>query len=120
MKTLLSNAPVRLLAVGLLTWLIPFAVSIAFFDQNRQLVLPFVAFKVIMLIVLAVCAFVLFRWFWRDAAHERASLNAALLAGLVVFAVNIALDAFTVMPLMGLSFGACLALSCRAKAAKHL
>jgi hypothetical protein len=105
MKTLFHKPGIRLSVVAILTWLIPFAASIPFFDQNRQLAAPYWVFKLTMWIVLSICAFVPFRWYWRGVAPDQATFSAALLAALIVFAVNIALDAVTVIPLTGATFG---------------
>ncbi len=89
---------IRFLVVACLIWLIPFLVSLPFFDRTGQLQTKFWLFKGVMALVLGSSAFVLFRWLisrW----SPRPSLVTLVLLGLGTVAINITLDAITIIPL---------------------
>jgi glucan phosphoethanolaminetransferase (alkaline phosphatase superfamily) len=95
---------IRFLIVAFLIWLIPFLVSLPFFNRDGQLQTNFWLFKGVMGLVLSSSSFILFRWLaWRWSPRPRPVTMALL--GLAAAAISVALDAVTVIPLaqMGLS-----------------
>lgn len=100
--------PVRFLVVALLIWLIPFLVSLPFFNRDGQLMVNFWVFKGVMAVVLSGGAFLLFRWLMRSWAPAPRRTTAVIL-GLGAVVVSIALDSLTVIPLTQMGLGEYLA-----------
>lgn len=92
------NTVLRFLLLSFLTWLIPFVVSFPFFNREGQLVVNFWLFKAVMVGVLSMSAFSLFRWFYRSTALPNRRWATCALIGLGAVAINIALDSLTVIP----------------------
>lgn len=92
------NTVLRFLLLSFLTWLVPFVISFPFFNREGQLVVNFWLFKAVMVGVLSISAFYLFRWFYRSTALSNRGWATCALIGLGAVAINIALDRLTVIP----------------------
>lgn len=79
-------------------WLVPFVVSLPFFNREGQLITGFWLFKAIMALVLVSSALVLFRWFYRSTVRNQ-NWATFVLFGFGAAAINIILDSFTIIPL---------------------
>jgi len=92
------NTLFRFLLVSFLIWLIPFVISFPFFDSEGQLIVNFWAFKAVMVGVLIVSTFYLFRWLYRSLVLPNRHWTAFALVGLGTLAINVGLDMVTVIP----------------------
>jgi hypothetical protein len=85
----------RTTLLGLVTWLVPFAVAFLFFDRNGQLQVPLPLFKSIMIVVFgglgAALLVIAFRWI-------SPSLRSGLLLGCYWLAINLTLDLLVLVP----------------------
>ena len=88
----------RFLVVSFLIWLIPFVVSIPFFDRAGQLTINFWVFKALMATTLIGSAFPLFHWLYRSLALPNRHWTIATGLGLGALSINILLDMITVIP----------------------
>ncbi len=92
----------RNLALGLASWAIPFAASIAFYDRSGQLAIDIFLFKSIMIVFGGlVGAWLLLVAFGRLTP----SFSNGLMLGLAWFAINCALDLAVMVILMGMDAG---------------
>ena len=90
----MQNRPAKLFGYGILTWLIPFAVSIPLYSQ-----IDVFLFKSIMIVVGAVTGAALLVLWFRDVHGNY--LREGATAGIVWLAVNGALDIAILLPLSG-------------------
>jgi hypothetical protein len=88
----------RRLIAGILTWLIPFMISVPFYDRNGTLMIDFVLFKSIMIVVGGVTAAVLMVWFFRTV--KTAFTKEAAITGVVWLVTNWMLDAIVIVGLL--------------------
>lgn len=88
--------------LGLLSWLIPFAVSFLFYKPGGELVVSYAAFKsTIMLVGVISGCYLLFRYFkFVDGDYVKNSV----IVGCSWFAINIILDAVILIPIMKTTF----------------
>lgn len=89
---------ISFLASILISWVVPLVVSFFFFDQKGQLVINFWLFKAIMVFVLGLVSFLLFRFL---AKKFTLNINQKIVLSLVAIAINIGLDLVTIVPLAG-------------------
>lgn len=88
--------------LGVLSWLIPFAVSFLFYKQDGQLVVPYATFKSTIMVVGVISGcYLLYRYFkFVDSDFIK---NGAIV-GLFWFAINIILDVVILIPIMKTNF----------------
>jgi len=88
--------------LGVLSWLIPFAVSFLFYTQDGQLVVPYATFKSTIMVVGVISGcYLLYRYFkFVDSDFIK---NGAIV-GLFWFAINIILDVVILIPIMKTNF----------------
>jgi hypothetical protein len=91
---------IKTILLGVVSWLVPFAISFMFFDRTGQLVIPQPLFKSMMVVVgggvgvaLLVAAF----------RRIRASVRSGLALGCCWLAINLALDLAVLVPLAKMS-----------------
>jgi hypothetical protein len=96
--------PVKVVVAAVLIWLLPFVISILFYDRDGTLQTSFILFKVTMAVILVIVSYGAFRWAYRGRT-DVTSLQ-AILVGLMAIAVSVVLDALTVLPLSGMGVGA--------------
>ncbi len=90
----------RAVLYGLLTWLIPFAVSVPFYGRDGKTVIPTGIFKSLMIVVgSAAGAWLLVRVFRRRPASPWAGLA----IGLLWLGINLVLDLLILVPLAKMS-----------------
>lgn len=90
------------LVFGFLTWLIPFAFSLSFFDSQGELKVSFEFFKSLMTVVasvnVSICLYLYFQSVLRNFL-----LN-GIIVGLSWVAINLILDLFIMVPMMNDSY----------------
>jgi uncharacterized membrane protein YpjA len=88
--------------LGILSWLIPFAISFLFYKPGGELVVSYATFKSTIMVVGVISGcYLLFRYFkFVDSDYI---LN-GVIVGLSWFAINIILDALILIPIMKTSF----------------
>lgn len=89
-----------LLLSSFLVWLIPFIGSFAFFDQEGNLLANFYIFKLVMIILLFLTSYFIFKRFYKFF-----NKFSALIAILVTVGVSVLVDLGSVVPFTGLSLG---------------
>ena len=90
----------RIWLYGFLTWLVPFVVSVFFYDRTGALTISLPMFKSLMVVIGGgVGAGFLVLTF----RHVRASVASGFAVGLAWFAINIALDLVVLVPMMRVS-----------------
>lgn len=86
----------RSLMLGVLSWLVPFAISFLFVDHNGQFIIPRPLFKSTMVVVAGgIGCYLLLRAF----RHVRPTARSGLLIGCVWMVINLALDMFILVPI---------------------
>ena len=91
----------RVLLLGLITWIVPFVAGFLFFDQTGQLGIDVYLFKTIMIIVGGLIGSVaIIAYFKRQNIYF---LKHGILIGFVWFAMNIILDIFILIPISDMS-----------------
>jgi hypothetical protein len=91
------------LLTSTLIWLVPFVASFPFFDRTGALTINFWAFKALMAAVLMTTSFFAFRVLYRRASRTKQPWTFYLFTGLGALAISVILDAFTVIPLTGIT-----------------
>jgi hypothetical protein len=89
-------APLRITVLGFLSWLIPFALSFAFFDESGQLLISQPLFKSLMAVAGGGFAALLLVLAFR---RLKPSVWTGLALGLTWLALNLALDIAILVPL---------------------
>lgn len=87
------------LLISFLIWVIPFVSSFPFFGRDGKLTVSFWVFKLVMIVVLTLCSFFLFRWFYMANPQMAAGIPSLLALGVVAALISILFDAFTVIPI---------------------
>ncbi|MBL0048374.1 MAG: hypothetical protein IPP32_09810 [Bacteroidetes bacterium] len=88
--------------LGILSWLIPFAVSFLFYKPGGELVVPYATFKsTIMLVGVVSGCYLLYRYF---KFVESDYLLQSIVVGFSWFAINIVLDTIVLIPMMKTTF----------------
>ncbi len=88
----------RIWLFGLLSWAVPFIVSIAFFDRTGALVIAEPLFKSLMVVIGGAVGAVLLVLAFRRA---QPSIATGLVIGAVWLAINLALDLVVLVPMSG-------------------
>lgn len=88
--------------LGLLSWLIPFAVSFIFYKPGGELAVPYATFKATIMVVgtLSGC-YLLFRYF---KLIEGEFIKHGIIVGWLWFAINIIFDTIILIPIMNITF----------------
>lgn len=86
------------LLISFLIWVIPFVSSFPFFSRDGKLTVSFWVFKLVMAVVLTLCSFFLFQWFYSVNPRAAGGLPSLLLLGLGAALISILFDTFTVIP----------------------
>ena len=93
---------IKNIALGFLSWLIPFAVSFLFYKPGGELVVPYSTFKATIMVVGTISGcYLLFRYF---KALDSDFIKQGIIVGLSWFAINIVLDAIILIPMMKSTF----------------
>lgn len=92
----------RLLLYGLLTWLIPFGLSLPFYGRDGLLQIDIFAFKSIMIISGAAAGALLIFLYLRSLPQQTAWITAGLTIGLSWLLINWALDLLVMVGLFGM------------------
>ncbi|MCX6303496.1 MAG: hypothetical protein NT040_00870 [Bacteroidetes bacterium] len=93
---------IKNILLGLLSWLIPFAVSFLFYKPGGELVVPYATFKTtIMLVGVISGCYLLYRYF--KFVDSNFIMN-GVIVGLSWFAINIIFDTIILIPLMKTTF----------------
>ncbi len=100
--TLIFMKFLPLLVTAFIIWLVPFALSFLFYDQNSQLLVSYSSFKFVMIMSLLITSFVSFQLFFQK--YPPISLQSVILSGLFATTLNVFLDLFTVVPLANLTY----------------
>ena len=92
----------KLVWMGFLTWLIPFAVSFLFYKPGGELTIPYDLFKSIMMVTASgTGCYFLFRYF---TFIDVEFIIHGVIVGLSWFLINIILDTIVLLPIMKVSF----------------
>lgn len=93
---------VRVLGLGVLSWLIPFLASFLFFRPGGEMTVPYATFKSIITVVgVTTGCYLLYRYF----AHVQSDfVRHGLVVGLTWILLNLILDAAFLMPMAGIGF----------------
>ncbi|MEK6782597.1 MAG: hypothetical protein AABY93_12875 [Bacteroidota bacterium] len=92
----------KLVGMGFLTWLIPFAVSFLFYKPGGELTIPYDLFKSIMMVTASgTGCYFLFRYF---TFIDVGFIIHGVIVGLSWFLINIILDTIVLLPIMKVSF----------------
>lgn len=88
--------------LGFLSWLFPFAISFLFYKPGGELLVPYGTFKSsIMVIGIICCCLLLIKYFSNIDSNFTKN---GIIVGLSWIAINIALDALLLIPLMQTNF----------------
>ncbi len=99
---MLGKFLLRCLGLGFLSWAVPFAASIAFFDSSGTLLIAQPLFKSLMVVIGGGSGLLLLLLlFWRNPPTP---LTGAAV-GTLWFVLNIALDVTVLLPMQGTAFG---------------
>lgn len=96
MKTIFLNW--RVTVLGVLTWAIPFALSIPFFDPKAGLVIPILLFKQVMVVIGTLTGTALLVWVFRSVSP---TLFSGFVVGLYWLILNWLLDILVLVPMSG-------------------
>ncbi|MBR1368766.1 hypothetical protein RJ53_04275 [Methanocalculus chunghsingensis] len=91
----------RLLLYGILTWLIPFGLSLPFYGSDGALRIDIFAFKSIMIISGAAAGTLLIFLYLRSLPKETAWITAGMTIGITWLLINQALDLLMMVGLFG-------------------
>ncbi len=92
----------RILSLGFLSWLIPFAASFLFFKPGGELVVPYATFKSTIMVVGVISGcFLLFQYFKLVAGDF---IRNGIIVGISWLAINIILDALILIPITKTTF----------------
>ena len=92
----------KCILLGILSWLIPFAISFLFYKPGGQLIVSYPTFKsTIMLVGVISGCYLLFRYF---SFVENDFIKNAAIVGLIWFAINIIMDTVILIPIMKTTF----------------
>lgn len=90
------------LLLGILSWIIPFAVSFLFYKPGGELVVTYATFKSIIMVVGVISGcYLLYRYF--KIVDNNYIFN-GMVVGISWFAINLTLDALILIPMMKISF----------------
>lgn len=88
----------RLVGLGVLSWLIPFAVSFMFFKPGGELLVPYATFKSsIMAVGVLSGSYLLFQFF---KAVDAEFVKYGVLVGIIWLLLNLLLDILVLVPMM--------------------
>ena len=88
----------RLIGLGVLSWLIPFAVSFMFFKPGGELMVPYATFKSsIMAVGVLSGSYLLFQFF---KAVDAEFVKYGVLVGIIWLLLNLLLDILILVPMM--------------------
>ena len=88
----------RLIGLGVLSWLIPFAVSFMFFKPGGELLVPYATFKSsIMAVGVLSGSYLLFQFF---KAVDAEFVKYGVLVGIIWLLLNLLLDILILVPMM--------------------
>ena len=88
----------RLVGLGVLSWLIPFAVSFMFFKPGGELLVPYATFKSsIMAVGVLSGSYLLFQFF---KAVDAEFVKYGVLVGIIWLLLNLLLDILILVPMM--------------------
>lgn len=92
----------KIILLGFMSWLIPFAASFLFYKPGGELMVPYATFKSAILIIgtMSGC-YLLFRYF-KHVDHD--FIMNGIVVGLSWFAINILFDVIILIPMMKTSF----------------
>ena len=97
-----TNKIVRLIFLGFVVWLVPFVISLGFFDKSGKLTIGYDLFKSIMIVISTVVGcYALIRYFKTISGNFR---REAWLAGLTWLAINLILDLVILIPVAKMSY----------------
>ncbi len=88
----------RVFIFGLLSWLIPFAVSIPFYSPEHGLIIPLLLFKSIMIVIGTLVGVILLVYAFRSVPPNAVS---GLTIGIYWLLINWGLDILVLVPLSG-------------------
>lgn len=92
----------RLLLLGLLSWLLPYAFSFLFYKPGGEMTVQYDLFKSIMIVfATATGCYLLYRYF---KLIPDSFIKQGVIVGLLWFAINIVLDILLLLPMMKTSF----------------
>jgi hypothetical protein len=92
---------VKMFGFGILTWLVPFVISMAFYTRDGQLAIDIFLFKSIMIVIGSATGAILLVLYLRSI--QRNMLMEGIVIGLVWFAINIGLDVLVLVPMSKMS-----------------
>lgn len=100
--TMSKSLVYRLLFLGFLSWLIPFAISFLFYKPGGELMVPYATFKsAIMMVGVISGSYLLYKFYLHmDSDYIRNGL----IAGMIWFLINIGLDTIVLIPIMKTTF----------------
>lgn len=93
----------RLLLLGLLTWIVPFVTAFFFMDKTGKVAVDIYFFKTIMIIVGAITGAFAINLYFKKI--ESSFLRKGVIAGFVWLAVNIVLDILVLLPVSEMTYG---------------
>lgn len=96
------NRTVHLVGLGLLSWLVPFLISISFVSPDGQPIIDIFAFKSVMLLVFEAIGAALFAYYIPRLNGNY--FRRAAVAGITWFGVNVFLDLLILVTIFGTPF----------------
>lgn len=98
----MKNKSIRLIVLGFLIWLIPFVISLGFFDSSGKSIINYDLFKSIMIVVSSfVSGYAIVKHFRAVAGNFT---KEAWLAGIVWLVINLVLDLIVLIPIAKMSY----------------
>ncbi|PJA89919.1 MAG: hypothetical protein CO137_01690 [Candidatus Magasanikbacteria bacterium CG_4_9_14_3_um_filter_32_9] len=93
----------KLILFGFFVWLIPFTISILFFNKNGELLIDVFLFKSIMIVIGTFTGACILVWYFKKVKIN--FLKTSIVVGLVWFLISIVLDLIVLLPMSGMSVG---------------
>ena len=93
----------KLILFGFFIWLIPFIISILFFNKDGELLVDVFLFKSIMIVVGTFTGACVLIWYFKKV--EINFLKTSIVVGLVWFLISIVLDLIVLLPMSGMGVG---------------
>jgi hypothetical protein len=91
----------KLILLGLMTWVVPFIAGFLFFDKAGQLAIDMYLFKSIMIVVGALIGSLAIVIYFKQVKNQ--FLKEGVISGLIWFITNIVLDILILVPMSGMS-----------------
>ena len=96
------NKTVKLLLLGLMTWIVPFIAAFFFFNESGEIAIDMYLFKTIMILIGGITGALAIIIYFKKI--KSGFLTQGIIIGIVWFTINFILDLLVLLPISGMSF----------------